>query len=154
MIWTVFSGERCGSWASCYKSVVSLRWTLIPPSDDEGNIPYQRYGHTCVGYHNSAYIWGGRNDKDGACNILYAFDSGKIFFKIQIGNINRSMISYMTSRKEMSLKSLYLSKSNWANFFQTLQNRAFVESRQRTHPFQGGIILWLRWEHNERHFQN
>lgn len=58
-------------------TAVSLRWTLIPPAKEEECVPYQRYGHTCVGYHNSAYIWGGRNDKDGACNILYAFDSGK-----------------------------------------------------------------------------
>lgn len=50
---------------------------MIPPAKEEECVPYQRYGHTCVGYHNSAYIWGGRNDKDGACNILYAFDSGK-----------------------------------------------------------------------------
>lgn len=58
-------------------TAVSLRWTLIPPAKEEECVPYQRYGHTCVGYHNSAYIWGGRNDKDGACNILYAFDSGE-----------------------------------------------------------------------------
>ncbi|XP_061162485.1 ankyrin repeat and SOCS box protein 3-like [Saccostrea echinata] len=57
---------------------ISLRWTLIPLAEDQDNVPYQRYGHTCVGYQYSAYIWGGRNDKDGACNILYEFDSATL----------------------------------------------------------------------------
>jgi hypothetical protein len=41
------------------------------------SIPYQRYGHTAVTYDENAFIWGGRNDKDGACNVLYGFSSSK-----------------------------------------------------------------------------
>ncbi|XP_063426768.1 kelch domain-containing protein 3-like [Mytilus trossulus] len=56
---------------------VSLRWRLIllEEPDNLTSIPYQRYGHTAVAYNENAYIWGGRNDKDGACNILYGFNS-------------------------------------------------------------------------------
>ncbi|KAL3872612.1 hypothetical protein ACJMK2_035827 [Sinanodonta woodiana] len=58
---------------------VSFRWTLLPMprSDPEKScVPYQRYGHSAVSHQDCAYIWGGRNDKDGACNILYQFDTG------------------------------------------------------------------------------
>ena len=40
------------------------------------NIPYQRYGHSAVAYEDCAYIWGGRNDSDGACNTLFQYDTG------------------------------------------------------------------------------
>ncbi|KAK6181602.1 hypothetical protein SNE40_009424 [Patella caerulea] len=57
---------------------LSLRWRLLPAPDSydkkNGDIPYQRYGHTAVSLDDCAYIWGGRNDKDGACNILYCFN--------------------------------------------------------------------------------
>lgn len=46
------------------------------PSKLESNMPYQRYGHSAVGFEDSAYIWGGRNDSDGACNILYCYNTG------------------------------------------------------------------------------
>ena len=50
----------------------------IPEKTDTSNtVPYQRYGHTAVNFIDSAYIWGGRNDNDGACNILFAFDMSK-----------------------------------------------------------------------------
>lgn len=62
--------------------VVSLRWKRLPiPAPDDVQyqcIPYQRYGHTAVAVGDCAYIWGGRNDKDGACNILYCFDSNAL----------------------------------------------------------------------------
>ena len=57
---------------------VSLRWTALPlPQAQHGAVPYQRYGHTAVCFMDCAYIWGGRNNEDGACNILYCFDMGK-----------------------------------------------------------------------------
>lgn len=61
-------------------NTVSFRWTKLPlPEnyhfDDNCDIPYQRYGHTAVPYKDCAYIWGGRNDKDGACDVLFCFDT-------------------------------------------------------------------------------
>ena len=55
---------------------MSFRWTAVPlPSKKQyQDIPYQRYGHSAVCFMDNAYIWGGRNDTDGACNILYCFD--------------------------------------------------------------------------------
>ncbi|KAL4237313.1 kelch domain-containing protein 3 [Mactra antiquata] len=58
--------------------IVSLRWKLIPQTQGYelyGDTPYQRYGHSAVAYGDSAFIWGGRNDTDGACNILYNYDT-------------------------------------------------------------------------------
>lgn len=37
-------------------------------------VPYMRYGHTAVLLDDIIYLWGGRNDTEGACNVLYAFD--------------------------------------------------------------------------------
>ena len=51
---------------------------LPDPSDPQTITPYQRYGHTAVAHDDCAYIWGGRNDKDGACNVLYRFDTGAL----------------------------------------------------------------------------
>lgn len=60
---------------------VSLRWKLLPMVSEHDpeydSIPYQRYGHSAVGYDECAYIWGGRNDSDGACNTLFQYDTGK-----------------------------------------------------------------------------
>lgn len=36
-----------------------------------------RYGHSAVLIDDTVYIWGGRNDTEGACNVLYAFDVSK-----------------------------------------------------------------------------
>ena len=41
-------------------------------------IPYMRYGHTASLINDKAYIFGGRNDQYGACNILFCFDTGMI----------------------------------------------------------------------------
>ena len=61
-----------------FRFAVSLRWQLIQLEEPESpSIPYQRYGHTAVTYDENAFIWGGRNDKDGACNVLYGFSSSK-----------------------------------------------------------------------------
>lgn len=61
-------------------NTVSFRWCKLPLPEDyhfdeSSNIPYQRYGHTAVAYKGCAYIWGGRNDKDGACAVLFCFDT-------------------------------------------------------------------------------
>lgn len=60
-------------------STVLYRWKSLPvPKSTDSQYkqcPYQRYGHTAVCYGECAFIWGGRNDKDGACNILFCFDT-------------------------------------------------------------------------------
>uniref|UniRef100_A0A131Y4P2 Kelch domain-containing protein 3 n=1 Tax=Ixodes ricinus TaxID=34613 RepID=A0A131Y4P2_IXORI len=58
-------------------NTVSLRWTLVPCQPNLEDVPFQRYGHTVVAYGDHAYLWGGRND-DGACNILYCFDTNTL----------------------------------------------------------------------------
>uniref|UniRef100_A0A7M4END2 rRNA biogenesis protein RRP36 n=1 Tax=Crocodylus porosus TaxID=8502 RepID=A0A7M4END2_CROPO len=60
-------------------NAVSLRWTKLPPvwtnsRDHVREVPYMRYGHSAVLIDDTIYIWGGRNDTEGACNVLYAFD--------------------------------------------------------------------------------
>lgn len=68
-----------------FVALVTLRWTLLPlPTNDEDlkNTPYQRYGHTAVEYEDCAYIWGGRNDSIGACNTLFRFREGKVYWKL------------------------------------------------------------------------
>ncbi|VDP13823.1 unnamed protein product, partial [Soboliphyme baturini] len=54
----------------------TYQWHSLPAPKHilSRTIPYQRYGHTAVGYRNNCYIWGGRNDVDGACNVLFEFD--------------------------------------------------------------------------------
>lgn len=61
---------------------VSLRWIKLPPvwtnsRDQVREVPYMRYGHSAVLIDDTVYIWGGRNDTEGACNVLYAFDVSK-----------------------------------------------------------------------------
>ncbi|XP_015685430.1 kelch domain-containing protein 3-like [Protobothrops mucrosquamatus] len=63
-------------------NAVSLRWTKLPPvwtnsRDHVREVPYMRYGHSAVLIDDTIYIWGGRNDTEGACNVLYAFDVSK-----------------------------------------------------------------------------
>ncbi|XP_055492259.1 kelch domain-containing protein 3 isoform X3 [Leucoraja erinacea] len=60
-------------------NAVSLRWMKLPPfrserKDQSPQLPYMRYGHTAVLVDDAIYIWGGRNDTEGACNVLYEFD--------------------------------------------------------------------------------
>ncbi|XP_029448645.1 kelch domain-containing protein 3 isoform X3 [Rhinatrema bivittatum] len=60
-------------------NAVSLRWMKLPAVRSSGwdplkEVPYMRYGHTAVLIDDLIYIWGGRNDMEGACNVLYAFD--------------------------------------------------------------------------------
>uniref|UniRef100_A0A1I7UWE9 Kelch domain-containing protein 3-like n=1 Tax=Caenorhabditis tropicalis TaxID=1561998 RepID=A0A1I7UWE9_9PELO len=40
-------------------------------------VPFQRYGHTVVEFNGKAYVWGGRNDDYGACNMLHEYDPVK-----------------------------------------------------------------------------
>lgn len=60
-------------------NTVSYKWRVLPlpsPNDDQyEQTPYHRYGHTAVAYADRAFIFGGRNDKNGACNILFCFDA-------------------------------------------------------------------------------
>lgn len=54
----------------------------LPPLRTGGHertreVPYMRYGHTAVLLDDTIYLWGGRNDTEGACNVLYAFDVSK-----------------------------------------------------------------------------
>ncbi|XP_037575963.1 kelch domain-containing protein 3-like isoform X1 [Dermacentor silvarum] len=58
-------------------NTVSLRWALVQTQSHPDDVPFQRYGHTVVAYGDYAYLWGGRND-DGACNILYRFDTNTL----------------------------------------------------------------------------
>ncbi|KAJ7419301.1 hypothetical protein WISP_54826 [Willisornis vidua] len=60
-------------------NAVSLRWIKLPPvwtnsRDHVREVPYMRYGHSAVLIDDTVYIWGGRNDTEGTCNVLYAFD--------------------------------------------------------------------------------
>ncbi|XP_020832461.1 LOW QUALITY PROTEIN: kelch domain-containing protein 3-like [Phascolarctos cinereus] len=58
-------------------NAVSLRWTKLPPmraGGQAGEVPYMRYGHSAVLIDDTVYLWGGRNDTEGACNVLYGFD--------------------------------------------------------------------------------
>uniref|UniRef100_UPI00358F92CE kelch domain-containing protein 3 n=1 Tax=Myxine glutinosa TaxID=7769 RepID=UPI00358F92CE len=59
-------------------NIVSMRWTKLPPTTFTSpcvkDVPYMRYGHTAVVVGETVYIWGGRNDTEGACNVLFAFD--------------------------------------------------------------------------------
>lgn len=58
---------------------VSLRWTKLPPvkpaiRGQAPVVPYMRYGHSTVLVDDTVFLWGGRNDTEGACNVLFAFD--------------------------------------------------------------------------------
>ncbi|XP_074189068.1 kelch domain-containing protein 3 isoform X2 [Rhinolophus sinicus] len=60
-------------------NAVSLRWTKLPPVRPAVRgqvpvVPYMRYGHSTVLIDDTVFLWGGRNDTEGACNVLYAFD--------------------------------------------------------------------------------
>ncbi|XP_019498210.1 PREDICTED: kelch domain-containing protein 3 isoform X3 [Hipposideros armiger] len=60
-------------------NAVSLRWTKLPPvrpaiRGQVPVVPYMRYGHSTVLIDDTVFLWGGRNDTEGACNVLYAFD--------------------------------------------------------------------------------
>ncbi|CAD7677848.1 unnamed protein product [Nyctereutes procyonoides] len=60
-------------------NAVSLRWTKLPPvrpaiRGQAPVVPYMRYGHSTVLIDDTVFLWGGRNDTEGACNVLYAFD--------------------------------------------------------------------------------
>ncbi|KAK8778473.1 hypothetical protein V5799_020186 [Amblyomma americanum] len=56
-------------------NTVSLRWAPVTTQSHPDEVPFQRYGHTVVAYGDCAYLWGGRNDEDGACNVIYRFDT-------------------------------------------------------------------------------
>uniref|UniRef100_A0A8C4QQ18 Kelch domain containing 3 n=1 Tax=Eptatretus burgeri TaxID=7764 RepID=A0A8C4QQ18_EPTBU len=72
-------------------NIVSMRWTKLLPTPCTSpcvkDVPYMRYGHTAVVVGETVYIWGGRNDTEGACNVLFAFDPSKPFL-INNGRVN------------------------------------------------------------------
>ncbi|KAJ1147306.1 hypothetical protein NDU88_000187 [Pleurodeles waltl] len=55
---------------------MTLPSVRCPSGGHVREVPYMRYGHTAVLIDDTIYIWGGRNDTEGACNVLYAFDVG------------------------------------------------------------------------------
>ncbi|CAB03122.1 Kelch domain-containing protein 3 [Caenorhabditis elegans] len=61
-----------------YNNRIITKATIESPYSDSdkmfGAVPYQRYGHTVVEYQGKAYVWGGRNDDYGACNLLHEYD--------------------------------------------------------------------------------
>ena len=80
-IWFGKSGQPGRRFPGLSRAVptVSLRWTKLPPvkSAIRGQapvVPYMRYGHSTVLIDDTVLLWGGRNDTEGACNVLYAFD--------------------------------------------------------------------------------
>ena len=56
--------------------LVSYRWSVLEYREND-DTPYHRYGHTASGWHDLAFIFGGRNDKDGASNKLHCFNPSK-----------------------------------------------------------------------------
>ncbi|XP_026692479.2 kelch domain-containing protein 3 [Ciona intestinalis] len=57
----------------------SYRWCKISSNQkDNDEIPFMRYGHAAVAIGEVAYLWGGRNDSEGACNKLYCFDTDNL----------------------------------------------------------------------------
>ncbi|XP_019625858.1 PREDICTED: kelch domain-containing protein 3-like isoform X1 [Branchiostoma belcheri] len=59
--------------------IVTCRWKKLPipthSDPDYQSVPYMRYGHTAVAVGEKVYLFGGRNDSEGADNILYCFDT-------------------------------------------------------------------------------
>ncbi|XP_077523483.1 kelch domain-containing protein 3-like [Amblyomma americanum] len=76
-------GETSGSFAPFVTrfatgfDAVSLRWSKIPVQGDLDSVPFHRHGHTVVAYRDYVYLWGGRDD-NGACNIVYRFDTASL----------------------------------------------------------------------------
>ena len=64
-----------------YKFTVPCRWLKLPPVSGacKDCVPYMRYGHSASAIGDLVYIFGGRNDTHGACNVLYCFDTGEVF---------------------------------------------------------------------------
>ncbi|XP_065052421.1 kelch domain-containing protein 3-like [Rhopilema esculentum] len=65
----------------------SLQWyAMKTPSRLNSNqyccVPYMRYGHTASLVGSKAYIFGGRSDRNGACNVLYCFDTDMFTWSI------------------------------------------------------------------------
>ena len=43
-------------------------------------LPFLRYGHSVVEFEGKIYLWGGRNDVQGACRKLFCFDTSKLLY--------------------------------------------------------------------------
>ena len=49
-----------------------------------------RYGHAAVTICEDVYLWGGRNDADGACNKVFQFNTG-----IKVKEIDQIISQYL-----------------------------------------------------------
>ncbi|XP_033106357.1 kelch domain-containing protein 3-like isoform X2 [Anneissia japonica] len=63
-------------------NIETLQWRKLPDVDSKDPsfkcIPFMRYGHSAVAYNDNIYIFGGRNDPDGACNELFCFQTASL----------------------------------------------------------------------------
>ncbi|ELT93982.1 hypothetical protein CAPTEDRAFT_2628 [Capitella teleta] len=62
-------------------NTITYKWTALPVATSKSDLsecPYQRYGHTAVAWADNAYVWGGRNDDTGCCNVLYCFNTATL----------------------------------------------------------------------------
>lgn len=57
--------------------LASYKWDKIEYAGNKDELPYQRYGHTAVGFGQYCIIYGGRNDINGVSEHVYTFDVGK-----------------------------------------------------------------------------
>lgn len=59
----------------------NLEWIKLKTpnveDDDYQFVPYMRYGHTASAIGDKVYIFGGRNDRNGACNNLFCFNTSE-----------------------------------------------------------------------------
>ena len=127
---------------------VSYRWTALPVpsrrSEEYDSVPYQRYGHTAVARGECAYIWGGRNDKDGACNILFCFDTSEyLLLKTSPGNsmseklIGSSFFFFFFLKGRETTQSI--------KFMRFLEKEARHPNRKKRKRLMQ--VLLVRWRH-------
>ncbi|CAK1546692.1 unnamed protein product [Leptosia nina] len=53
--------------------ITVFKWSPVEYKN-ASDAPFQRYGHSCVGYGDKIYMWGGRNDTI-ACYTVFCFDT-------------------------------------------------------------------------------
>src|SRR6266498_4544279 len=54
----------------------TLEWSsVVYTYDSMDDIPFNRYGHTVIADGHMIYLWGGRDDDESTCNVLFAFNS-------------------------------------------------------------------------------
>ena len=125
---------------------VSYRWTALPVpsrrSEEYDSVPYQRYGHTAVARGECAYIWGGRNDKDGACNILFCFDTSEyLLLKIYPRVIVCQKIDWLI----FFIFFLKGRETTQSKFMRFLEKEARHPNRKKRKRLMQ--VLLVRWRH-------